>query len=240
MGTIKQGILGGFSGRVGTVVGSTWKSVHYMRALAVSVNNPNTEKQQSQRNKFSTALNFLKTMTPFVRIGYKNYTKDQSAFNAAMSYILKNATTGDRANTAIDYDKALVARGSLATAENATVTVESGKASYTWTDNSGAGDAQATDSAMLLAYNKNKKEAMYDIGSATRSETKAELELPTNWSDDALAVYLSFYSTDSRNVANSICLKNDAFSGEPDNVNPEQGGSGSGGSDGDQGENPLG
>ena len=36
MGTIKQGILGGFSGKVGTVVGSTWKSVHYMRALAVS------------------------------------------------------------------------------------------------------------------------------------------------------------------------------------------------------------
>lgn len=34
MGTIKQGILGGFSGKVGTVVGSTWKSVHYMRALA--------------------------------------------------------------------------------------------------------------------------------------------------------------------------------------------------------------
>ena len=28
MGTIKQGILGGFSGKVGTVVGSTWKSVH--------------------------------------------------------------------------------------------------------------------------------------------------------------------------------------------------------------------
>lgn len=207
MGTIKQGILGGFSGRVGTVVGSTWKSVHYMRALAVSVNNPNTEKQQSQRNKFSTALNFLKTMTPFVRIGYKNYTKDQSAFNAAMSYILKNATTGDGANAAIDYNKALVARGSLATAVNATVTVESGKASYTWTDNSGAGDARATDSAMLLAYNKNKKEAVYKVDSATRSETKAELALPTNWSDDALAVYLSFYSTDSRNVANSICLK---------------------------------
>ena len=81
---------------------------------------------------------------------------------------------------------------------------------------------------------------MYDLGSATRSETKAELELPTNWSDDALAVYLSFYSTDSRNEANSICLKNDAFSGEPDIVNPDQGGSGSGGSDGDQGENPLG
>jgi hypothetical protein len=30
MGTIKQGILGGFSGKVGTVVGGTWKGIHYM------------------------------------------------------------------------------------------------------------------------------------------------------------------------------------------------------------------
>ena len=43
MGTIKQGILGGFSGKVGTVVGSTWKSVHYMRALAVSFSDPRPE-----------------------------------------------------------------------------------------------------------------------------------------------------------------------------------------------------
>ena len=31
MGTIKQGILGGFSGKVGTVVGSSWKGISYMR-----------------------------------------------------------------------------------------------------------------------------------------------------------------------------------------------------------------
>jgi len=27
MGTIKKGILGGFSGKVGTVVGSSWKGI---------------------------------------------------------------------------------------------------------------------------------------------------------------------------------------------------------------------
>ena len=67
MGTIKQGILGGFSGRVGTVVGSTWNSVHYMRALALSVGNPRTEKQQSQRSKFALTLSFLQAITPYVR-----------------------------------------------------------------------------------------------------------------------------------------------------------------------------
>ena len=67
MGTIKQGILGGFSGKVGTVVGSTWKSVHYMRALAVSFSDPRTERQKNQRSKFTAAVNFTKAMTPFLR-----------------------------------------------------------------------------------------------------------------------------------------------------------------------------
>ena len=33
MGKINQGILGGFSGKVGTVVGGSWKGTAYMRGL---------------------------------------------------------------------------------------------------------------------------------------------------------------------------------------------------------------
>ena len=32
MGRIEKGILGGFSGTVGTVVGGTWKGIAYMRS----------------------------------------------------------------------------------------------------------------------------------------------------------------------------------------------------------------
>ena len=113
MGTIKQGILGGFSGRVGTVVGSTWNSVHYMRALALSLGNPRTEKQQSQRSKFALTLSFLQAITPYVREGYRNYADRCTAFNAAMSYLLKNAVTDSGPDISIDYAKAMVARGSL-------------------------------------------------------------------------------------------------------------------------------
>jgi hypothetical protein len=42
MGTIKQGILGGFSGKVGTVVGASWKGIAYMRSLPQKVKNPRT------------------------------------------------------------------------------------------------------------------------------------------------------------------------------------------------------
>ena len=52
MGTIKQGILGGFSGKVGTVIGSSWKGISYMKGRAQSTKNPKTAAQTMQRNYF--------------------------------------------------------------------------------------------------------------------------------------------------------------------------------------------
>ena len=96
MGIINQGILGGFSGKVGPIVGFRWKSNYYIRARAAKVSNPRTPKQQEQRGKFATAFSFLKAIKPFIRIGYKEFTQDKSAFNSAMSYTLKRAVTASR------------------------------------------------------------------------------------------------------------------------------------------------
>ena len=52
MGKIKQGILGGFKGKVGTVIGASWNGIAYMRGLPQSVKNPKTAAQQSQRAFF--------------------------------------------------------------------------------------------------------------------------------------------------------------------------------------------
>jgi len=52
MGKIKQGILGGFKGKVGTVIGASWNGIAYMRGLAQSVKNPKTAAQLTQRAFF--------------------------------------------------------------------------------------------------------------------------------------------------------------------------------------------
>ena len=215
MGKISQGILGGFSGKVGTVIGSSWKSIQYMRAIATSVKDAQTEKQLLQRSKFQTSINFLKTATSFVRIGYQNYAYRQSEFNAAMSHMLRFAVTSDGEQGTIDFGKTLLSQGSLTTATDAAVQTEAGKATFTWTDNSDTGNATATDKVMVLAYNKDKQETVYDTAAATRADGTAELVLPASWADDALAIYLAFYSEDGKRVSNSQCLKNDAASTQP-------------------------
>lgn len=52
MGKIKQGILGGFKGKVGTVIGASWNGIAYMRGLPQSVRNPQTAAQEAQRAFF--------------------------------------------------------------------------------------------------------------------------------------------------------------------------------------------
>lgn len=53
MAIIKQGILGGLSGKIGSVVGSSWKGRAILKALPLSVANPRSEGQVSQRTSFS-------------------------------------------------------------------------------------------------------------------------------------------------------------------------------------------
>ncbi|WP_044268137.1 DUF6266 family protein [Bacteroides timonensis] len=93
MGKIKKGAFGELTGKVGNLVGCTWKGVPYMRTRPTHMTNPRTKKQQGQCNKFQIALSFLKTITPFLRIGYREFAEGQTAFNAAISYVMKNALT---------------------------------------------------------------------------------------------------------------------------------------------------
>ena len=84
---------------------------------------------------------------------------------------------------------------------------------FTWTDNSGAGDAQPTDVAMPLVYSKDKRVAVYDMQAATREDGTAELTLPEGWDGDALAIYLAFRSADGRYQSNSLCLSDTPSTG---------------------------
>ena len=206
MGTIKQGILGGFSGKVGTVVGGTWKGIHYMRSLPASVRNPRTVPQVTQRTKFLVTIEFLKPITPFVREGFKAYSNKQSAFNAAMSYNVTNAVTGSFPDFEVDYPNAMVSRGSLLQAQGAIATAGTDSITFTWSDNSGVSNALATDKAMPMIYNTNKGEAVFNTAAADRSTETIDLSIPDGWSGDPIEVYLGFISEDGSLVANSVYL----------------------------------
>ncbi len=205
MAKLSQGILGGISGKVGTVVGGSWKGIDYIRSKPAQVANPRTEGQVAQRTKFSATIEFLQPLNPFLKIGYKNYANKKTAFNAAMSYVLQNAITGTAPNFTVDYQNALVSRGSLTKALNPNaVSTNVAEIDFTWSNNAGSGNALATDKAMLVVYNPSDKSATYTTAGADRSTGAATIQVPATFSGDNVEVYIAFISADGVAVSDSI------------------------------------
>jgi hypothetical protein len=205
MGTIKKGILGGFSGKVGTVVGGNWKGIDYMRGKAASVSNPKTEAQLDQRARFSAALYFLQPLTAFLRVGFKNYAVRMTAFNSAMSYNLNNALTGVYPDYSIDYASALVARGSLPGALNPQVAMNSTtEVEFSWNNNSNEAKAKGNDKVLVVVLNPAKQLAVTIVGGNTRAVGNQVVSIPENFIGDEVQCYIAFQDEKQTVLSNSV------------------------------------
>jgi hypothetical protein len=197
MGIIKQGILGGFSGKVGTVIGGTWKGIDYMRSAASSVSNPQTTPQLSQRQKFSIMMGFLQPLTEFLKTGFKSFNVKMSQINAAMGYNIRNAIAGAYPNYSIDYPNALVARGKLAAALNpAAASTVVGTVNFTWDNNSDEMGANAADKTLLVVYNPVKHQVISANQLAQRSAGTQNLTVPDSFTGDTVHCYMAYINSD--------------------------------------------
>ena len=86
MAIIKQGILGGFSNKCGSVVGTSWKGIAVMKAKPLSVANPRTAAQVKNRNRQTMVLELAQGVgTSFIRTYWNRFAKNMSGFNDFMS-----------------------------------------------------------------------------------------------------------------------------------------------------------
>ena len=204
MGTIKQGILGQFSGKVGTVIGSSWKGQGVMRGIAPHVSDAKTDGQLAVRQKFTVVMNFIHSMIQFLRIGFKNYAVNMTEFNAAFSYNRLNAIQGTYPNFTIDYPNALVSRGNLSPALNQTAaSTVAGTILFTWADNSDELNASPTDPNLLLIYNPEKNQAVYFRDLGERADLTQSVTVPHSFSGDLVHCYIAFETADGFEQSNS-------------------------------------
>jgi hypothetical protein len=207
MGKIAQGILGGLSGKVGNIIGGSWKGIDYIRIKPSSVANPRTEGQVNQRNKFSATLEYLQPNKAFLKVGYKSFASKKTEFNAAMSYVLNNAIGGIAPNFTVDYANALLSRGGLSGVLNPTTDLTTaGQVSFGWGDNSAEGNANTTDKAMLLVYNPSKKDSIIILDGAIRTAGSEAVTIPSTYTGDTVELFMAFVSADGTKVSNSVYL----------------------------------
>lgn len=110
MAIYKQGVLGPFSGKVGTVVGSSWRGVPYIRSLATKVANPRTQGQVAARSRLAAIAGRLKHFAFVISAGFVN-SGSLSPWSAAIKANMK-ALTGPSDAPEVDMTAVTLSDGS--------------------------------------------------------------------------------------------------------------------------------
>lgn len=204
MAKIKQGILGGFSGKVANVVGTSWKGRAVMKSQPLSVANPRTEAQVGQRNKFSKVAELAsQILTQFVQpvenpisgdiSGYNLFCKDnKTAFDAAGAFVPANLVCGG--GKIINLESAQVA-GDLG----------GGLVSIAWDNGVDISALRLTDKVYAVVLTESGAIVGVSAGEKTRTAESITITADTSsaeWVADA-KLYLLFacVSADGRDVS---------------------------------------
>jgi hypothetical protein len=107
MAIFEKGILGGFSGKVGTVIGGTWKGIDYMRSKANKRTFVPSQKQLEQQLKFALMMRFLQPISALLEVSFHDLAIRQTGTNAAFAYNYRVAITGTFPDYALNYEKSL-------------------------------------------------------------------------------------------------------------------------------------
>lgn len=205
MGRISKGILGGVSGTVGTVVGSNWRGIDYIRSKSVSRSSSTSLSQEVQRAKFRLVAGFLGTLRDLLRFSFSDFANRMTGRNHALAYTMKNAVTGIYPDLELQYSMILVARGSkLPNAENpGAASAAAGKIDFSWTDNSGIGSARPTDKSILVVHCPALKQSLFTATGTPRSTGAASFNVPA-FSGKQVHTWLAFISENGKEVATSV------------------------------------
>ena len=207
MGKYKKGILGHFRGKIGTVIGSVWNGVHYMRSLSDITDNP-TAAQLNVRGRMSLVGKFMKRLKFLVNVGYQQFTNGTTPMNAAVGYHLKNAVTGTNvANYAMNYTKVMFSVGDLAKPVGfATAATAVAKIDFSWLNNAPAIGTGGTDMATFLVYCKTRDEFVTLERVVPRSALTYSMQLPPEFSQEEMECWMGFVSIDGKRVSDSVYM----------------------------------
>jgi hypothetical protein len=213
MGKLNMGILGGFSGAVGTVVGSSnRKGDDIIRVKTKKPRTSNSEGQANQRTKFSLVTVFMQGLNFILKIGFKGVAGDvMSPYNYACKKALKDAVTGTAPDYELDYSKVLISDGDLSLVLGATAELVEGKVNFQWEDNSGNCKGEPTDAVILVVYNADNNEVSFSMGKFTRAMKSGIVPIPYSVTGDNLLFYLFLQSVADPLVVSTSLLVGSAI-----------------------------
>ncbi|TKC03715.1 DUF6266 family protein [Pedobacter frigoris] len=195
MGIIKKGIMGGFSGKVGPVVGASWRGIDYIRAMPRKSEKPSSSKQLMQQGKMKLLRGFLLGVAEIIEDCFQNF-EQKTPMNAALSYNLYHTTEGATPEEmVISFPNLIYSKGdllacwSLKVVCTASLTID-----FSWENSAFNPMCAGTDRAIVVVYDPVSKQFFRAVDAGVRQESSVKVIVPEDFKGHAVHCYISFYS----------------------------------------------
>ena len=203
MARLPQGILGGVLGKVGNVVGSSWKGIPILKSRPLSVANPRTTKQVAQRTKMTNIVAFAQfLLSSIIKPLNDRFAQQASGYNDFVSRNI-HLFASDAPSPAADLK---ISVGKMAAVTPLSVVASDGDDSVTvnFLPNLPDAFASADDLAYVVAYNATQKVFGTEGGVSARALSVVVVNMGSDSeSGDVIHVWLAFRREDGTIVSNT-------------------------------------
>ncbi|MFD2556904.1 DUF6266 family protein [Sphingobacterium tabacisoli] len=208
MGTIRNGANGGFKGKAGSVIGSSWKNVDYIKGLYKKRTKPSSPEQLEQQARFKLITSFLNPIVPMLRIGFGQLQADRNTpANVALAMNINRAVAGSYPDFTLDYPNIRISEGNYLGGGTTAASVTGGQLTVTWSTllNTMA-DTRPDDTVYILLYQPDIEEFFTPAQLPTRQDGQIEEELPAHFLGGKGHVWLFFSDRKAKKVSRSSYL----------------------------------
>lgn len=186
-----MGILDGFIGKVGTVVGGYWKGKAVMRAYKKTIHDASTEAQLLIRTRFAGIGTLSGAFLEAISRGFRNVARSRQLTEGDVFVRLNwnrvHADTPD--SVTIDYEDLVVAQGNLPEIQFGAVTATNpNKVDVAMNDDATIIGSDPADEAYVFVYNPTAKAGILSQP-ILRVEESAEVRVPAYWVGNRVHVY---------------------------------------------------
>ncbi|HWW40462.1 DUF6266 family protein [Pedobacter sp.] len=207
MARIPRGIMGPIIGKLGPLVGATWKEKAYVRARP----SKNKKKGTKSPAKYAAEQTFrfmhlwLVPFHDYIMIGFMNVAREMTQINAAFSRNFKAALTGVYPDLGIDYSKVVISTGDLPGLRILQCRIENGVLEVSWEDHQ-FDKAWYDDQVMLVIYEASLHVTDGFVGRASRSDGQFKFPLKDDLVGKTLHIYIGMVSLNRELISESQYL----------------------------------
>lgn len=185
---ITAGIMSTVKGKVGGIVGSTWKGINTLREYKIPAN-PQSAGQVLQRNRFATIQSFASQLLSTIITTYWNpFAIKMSGYN----YFIQQNIAALAPTTYYLTTSNVMSKGSLEPVKTVAGTLSGGVVTITW-DKQIIGNGSLTDNILLVVVNKETFATYVEDGTDTRDDETGNVTVTGETDATKLICFVSCY-----------------------------------------------